>query len=92
MRKQTVALVVCVVGFMGSVIFVSDLGLWLFDAVQHIAVNYALILTGALEAYVIAWCWGWSEIEARTGKWYAFCQMLELWRIDNISQVVPSVT
>ena len=71
MRKEAIALWVCTLGFMGSVIFVSDLGLYLFDAVAHIAINYALILTGALEAFVVGWVWGWTETEARTGTWCA---------------------
>ena len=66
-RKETVAAVKCVLGFLGSIAFISDIGFDLLDAFDHYIINYGLFLTGALEAYVVSWVWGFYEIEQKCG-------------------------
>ena len=62
-----VALFTCVIGFLASIIFISDIGFAMLDVFDHYILNFALMLTGALEAYVVAWVWGWQEIRYRCG-------------------------
>ena len=66
-KKETIALYVCICGFMGSVIYVSEIGRYFLDVVDHYTLSYVLILVGAAEAYVIAWVWGWFSCEPRIG-------------------------
>lgn len=58
---------VCSIGFLAGLIYVSDIGIYMVDLVDHIAVNLTLMLVGTLQAYTVAWVWGWQEISARTG-------------------------
>jgi neurotransmitter:Na+ symporter, NSS family len=67
MKKERVALWICVLGFFCSVAFVTDIGIYLLDIFDHFLFNYALMVTGAMEAYVIAWVWAWPEMRDRTG-------------------------
>lgn len=67
-RKEQIAAITCVLGFLGSVAFISDLGFALLDIFDHYIINYGLFLTGALEAYAVAWVWGWYEISKKCGQ------------------------
>ena len=59
---------VCSIGFLIALIYISDIGIYMVDLVDHVAVNLTLMLVGALQAYTIAWVWGYQEISARTGS------------------------
>ena len=65
--KETVALYVCICGFMGSVIYVGEIGRYLLDIAEHYTLNYVLILVGAAESYVVGWVWGWDDCQPRIG-------------------------
>lgn len=51
--------------FYAQVLFCA--GLALLDTFDHYTINYALFLTGAAEAYVISWVWGWRETADKCG-------------------------
>ena len=67
-KRQVVALWVATVGFLASLVYVSDIGVFMADLVDHTAVNLSLMAVGTLQAYTIAWVWGWTEICNRTGS------------------------
>jgi SNF family Na+-dependent transporter len=53
--KESVALWMCILGFLCSVAFVTDIGYYLVDTFDHYLLNYGLIAVGAMEAYTVAW-------------------------------------
>ena len=68
LRKELVAGITCVIGFLISVAFITDVGFHLVDAFDHYFLNYGLMVVGAIEAYTIAWVWAWPEMAGRTGS------------------------
>ncbi|BCX88865.1 neurotransmitter:Na+ symporter, NSS family [Methylomarinovum tepidoasis] len=48
--------VVCILGFLGSIVFATRAGLLWLDIVDHFLTHYGLVLVGVLECLVIGWC------------------------------------
>jgi SNF family Na+-dependent transporter len=67
MRKETITAFVCAAGFLMSLAFASNIGHGLIDAFDHYVIHYAMFFTGAMEAYTVAWIWGWQEISRKCG-------------------------
>jgi len=53
--RGKVVTVVCVVGFLGSLIFTTRAGLYLLDIADHFITNYGLVIGGLLECLIIGW-------------------------------------
>ncbi len=53
-RKQ-VASGVCILGFLGSIIFTTRGGLYLLDIADHFITNYGLVVGGVLECIIVGW-------------------------------------
>ncbi|MDX9703361.1 MAG: sodium-dependent transporter [Candidatus Auribacterota bacterium] len=53
-RKKVVS-VICLLGFLGSLIFTTRGGLHIIDIVDHFITHYALILGGIIECYIVGW-------------------------------------
>ncbi|MCP4450548.1 MAG: hypothetical protein GY809_03740, partial [Planctomycetes bacterium] len=53
-RKKVVT-VVCLVGFFGSLMFTTNVGLFWLDIVDHFLNQYGLIVVGIVEALVVGW-------------------------------------
>lgn len=66
-RKESVAAMVCALGFVVSLAFASSIGHALIDTFDHYVVSYGLFFTGALEAYTVSWVWGWQDIVKKCG-------------------------
>jgi SNF family Na+-dependent transporter len=79
--RETVALWVCMLGFMGSTIYVSEISRYFLDIVEHYVLNYTLIFVGALQAYAVSWVWGWPECQARTGTLCATPRPALVWSL-----------
>ena len=54
-RRKTVVSVVCVTGFLGSIIFATKSGLFLVDIVDHFITHYGLVIIGIMECVLIGW-------------------------------------
>jgi NSS family neurotransmitter:Na+ symporter len=59
-RKTTFTL--CVIDAVIGIFFVTGAGLAWLDIVDNWANSYTLVLTGALEAIVVGWCFGTSKV------------------------------
>jgi NSS family neurotransmitter:Na+ symporter len=53
--RGSVATVVCVLGFLGSIIFSTQAGLLWLDIVDHFITHYGLVVVGILECFVVGW-------------------------------------
>ncbi|MDH3360578.1 MAG: sodium-dependent transporter, partial [Desulfobulbaceae bacterium] len=53
-RKRVVTMI-CVVGFLGSLIFTTRAGLYLLDIADHFVTNYGLVIGGILECLLVGW-------------------------------------
>lgn len=55
LKRRTVVSVLCVVGFLGSLVFTTGAGLYWLDIVDHYINQYGLVLAGILECLVVGW-------------------------------------
>ncbi|RKX70980.1 sodium-dependent transporter [candidate division WOR-3 bacterium] len=53
-RKVT-NIAVCVIGFLGGLIYTTDAGLYILDVVDHFLSNFGLVLVGLLECLIIGY-------------------------------------
>ena len=53
--RKVVVSVVCVTGFLGSMIFTAKSGLYWVDILDHFVTNYGLVVIGILECILVAW-------------------------------------
>lgn len=54
-QRKYVVSGICVVGFLGSLVFTTNGGLYLLDIADHFITHYGLILGGLLECLLIGW-------------------------------------
>ncbi|MFC1512936.1 sodium-dependent transporter [Thermodesulfobacteriota bacterium] len=53
-RKRVVTMI-CVAGFLGSLVFTTRGGLYLLDIADHFVTNYGLVIGGILECLLVGW-------------------------------------
>jgi len=53
--RGKVVTVICVLGFLGSLIFTTRAGLYILDIADHFITNYGLVIGGLLECLIIGW-------------------------------------
>ncbi len=70
--RGAVVSVVCITGFLGSIVFTAKSGLYWIDIVDHFITHYGLVVIGILECIVIGWIYKASKlrehIDHTTGK------------------------
>ncbi len=54
-KRKNVVTVLSILGFSGSIIFVTGGGLYWIDIVDHFLSHYGLVMVGILEAVAVAW-------------------------------------
>ena len=76
-RKKVVTWI-CVLGFVASIAFATNAGLYLLDIIDNFINNYGIVVIGLLEAFVIGWIIKPAAIRNHTnsvsyfkiGKWW----------------------
>jgi NSS family neurotransmitter:Na+ symporter len=53
--RRKVATAICILGFLGSIIFTTRGGLYVLDIADHFITNYALVFGGLLECLIVGW-------------------------------------
>ncbi len=53
-KKKAVSLI-CILGFLGSIIFTTRSGLLILDIVDHFVTNYGLVIGGIIECFIVGW-------------------------------------
>jgi NSS family neurotransmitter:Na+ symporter len=80
MRRQTLVTVVSVLGFLGSIAFATQGGLFWLDIVDHFVTHYGLVLVGIFEALIVGWLFGTQKLRRhinrissiKLGPWWDF--------------------
>ncbi|MBI2522843.1 sodium-dependent transporter [Candidatus Woesearchaeota archaeon] len=67
-RREYIALVVCILGFLAGLIFATNSGLYFLDIVDHFMNSYALITVGILECIAVGWVFGAERLRAYVNK------------------------
>jgi len=79
-RKGT-ASVLCLVGFVLSLIFMTNGGLFVLDIVDHFINNFGIVLAGLVQVVLLSWFFKLDSVRQHTnaqsdfaiGKWWNFC-------------------
>ncbi len=66
-RKKVVT-VISIIGFMGSIIFTTQGGLYWLDIVDHFLTHYGLVVVGILECIVAAWLFKIAKLRDHINK------------------------
>jgi len=78
--RKTVVSTLCVIGFLGGIIFTTGGGLFWLDIVDHFLTSYGLVIVGILECLLIGWYFKAKRMrehvnsvsEFKIGKWWDF--------------------
>jgi len=55
LNRKRVVTTVCIIGFLGGIIFTSQGGLFWLDIVDHYITHFGLVVVGLLEAFLVGW-------------------------------------
>lgn len=77
-KRKNVVTVICILGFVVSIAFATNAGLYLLDIIDNFINNYGIVVIGLLEAFVIGWIVKPEKIRKhinsvsyfRIGKWW----------------------
>jgi NSS family neurotransmitter:Na+ symporter len=87
-RKKTVT-ALCMLGFLGGVVFTTGGGLFWLDIVDHFISHYGLVLVGILECILVGWFFRIEKIRKHINKVSSF--HLGSWWDGLIKYFVPLV-
>lgn len=62
--RKAVITAICVAGFLGSLVFTTNVGLLWLDIVDHFLNQYGLITVGIVEALVVGWLYRTDKLKA----------------------------
>ncbi len=87
--RASVVSVVCITGFLGSIIFTAKSGLYWVDIVDHFITHYGLVIVGILECILVGWIFKASKLREHIN--HAAKKILTpLWDI-SIKFVIPII-
>jgi NSS family neurotransmitter:Na+ symporter len=80
LRREDVALYVCVFGFLSGIVYTTVAGLYYLDIVDHFITNYGLVFVGLLEAIAVGWIYGAEKLrkyinevsDIKIGVWWSW--------------------
>ena len=72
--------ILCLIGFLISLIFATSSGLYLLDIVDHFIANYGLVIIGLIECLILGWMYKLYKLrdhandvsEIKIGRWWDF--------------------
>ena len=70
--RKTVVSVLAIIGFLGSIIFTTQGGLFWLDIVDHFLSQYGLVLGGILECILVAWIYRAYKLREYINKFSRF--------------------
>jgi NSS family neurotransmitter:Na+ symporter len=87
MKKQHIALIVCILGFLAGIIYTTNAGLYLLDIVDHFLTNVSLIVIGILECIAVGWIFGAEKMRSYINKVSDF--KIGVWWNATIKYIIP---
>ncbi len=86
MKKQKIALIVCVLCFLAGIIYITNSGLYFLDLIDHYIV-YSLLVIGILECIAVGWIFGARKMRSYINKVSDF--KIGAWWDIAIRYVIP---
>ncbi len=79
-NRKSVVNVICVLGFLGSIIFTTQAGLHWLDIVDHFLNHYGLVVVGIFECIIVAWLFRLEILRSHINK-ISSIQLGTLWTV-----------
>ena len=89
-ERKTVVSIVCLTGFLGSIVFTAKSGLYWVDIVDHFITHYGLVIIGILECFIIGWIFKAKKLREHINQHAQKDRLSILWDIA-IRYVIPLV-
>ncbi len=67
-RRKPFITFVCILGFLGSLVFTTQAGLLWLDIVDHFLTHYGLVVVGILECLVVGWLFRLKVLRAHVNR------------------------
>lgn len=87
-RKNVIS-TVCVMGFLGSIIFAAKSGIFWVDILDHYINSYGLVIVGLLECLLVAWIFKASKLREHLNE-SSGSVLTPLWDI-SVKYIIPVV-
>lgn len=87
--RKSVITVICVSGFLGSIIFSAKSGIFWVDILDHYINSYGLVAVGLLECFLVAWIFKASKLREHLNK-ASGTVLTPLWDI-SVKFIIPAV-
>ncbi len=87
MSRKMVVTVTSVIGFLGSIVFATEGGLFWLDIVDHFLTHYGLVVVGVLECVVVGWLFQFDVIKKHVNRVSSI--QLGLWWDVLIKGIIP---
>lgn len=79
--RNTVVSILCIAGFLGSIVFATQGGINWIDILDHFLTEYGLIITAIFECILIGWVFKSQRMRthinhyssSKVGPWWGFC-------------------
>lgn len=88
-RRESVVSVVCLTGFLSSIIFAADSGIYWVDILDHFVTNYGLVVVGILQCILIGWIFKAKKLRTHINR-AGDVKLTRLWDV-SIRFIVPAV-
>ncbi len=89
MNRKFVVTTACILGFLGSIIFTTNAGLFWLDIVDHFITHYGLVVVGIAECIIGAWIFDVSRLRKHINR-ISSIKMPRIWD-DIIRFFVPGI-
>ena len=86
-KREYVALIVCILGFLAGTIYTTNAGLYLLDIVDHFVTNFSLIVIVILECIAVGWIFGAAKMRDYINKVSDF--KIKSWWEVAIKYIIP---
>jgi NSS family neurotransmitter:Na+ symporter len=87
--RRTIVSILCIVGFVGSIVFATQGGLFWVDIVDHFVNHYGLVLAGLMECVILGWVYKTRRLRDHIG--HASSTKISWWWDYAVKLVIPVV-
>ncbi len=89
MTRQKLVTFICVLGFLGAIVFTTQAGILWLDIVDHFITHYGLVTVGILECVLIGWLFQLPRLRSHINEVSSF--QLGIWWDALIKVFIPLV-
>ncbi len=78
-KRGKVITIICAGGFLGSIIFTTNIGMFVLDVVDHFINNYGLVFGGMAECIVVGWLLNTAQLRQHVNNSGGIVTLPKVW-------------